>query len=933
MFRKAYAWLLRQLHAAKPSIPSKKPHFNFIWAHYSWIVGMTILASILIYATSEGQLHYIDALFFASGANTQAGLNTVNVNKLNTFQQVCIYIFMMTSNPITVHSFVVFLRLYWFEKFLRRMVRNARARRASIPKSRTRSFSSIRDGRNLAEAGVAGRSITMMPNSGTRIPNEDMVFKPNPSDDGQDSNENETSKPTTVEPPSEGPHSAEAQSPHHATQITFSHTVTRSDGLSTALAKLSPPQSSHDNRVAIRPRRGSQEVLRIPNPRDAELGIKPMPVEDGHAAESEDEADEQNSHLGGSEGAGIRANAHSGGTAARQRQQQTITIAEPPRPPNHASQAGRQDHSESQPASRNGTGGKWSHELSILWNVLEPLRFRKPRIFQSGNRTYHATGDDEEAGRDVPRPHQRARRPTFDAIKGIVSRGQVDDAPYLSWSPTIGRNSQFLELSEEQREELGGIEYRSLRILALILAVYFWGFWLFSLVCLVPWIRSSANESYAKVVEAAGASRTWWGLFTANSAYLDVGFTLTPDSMISFNQSRYVLMMMAFVIIIGNTGFPIMLRAIIWVMARLVPRDSGVWEELRFLLDHPRRCFTLLFPTAATWWLFWILVSLNAIDLLFFVVLDLNEPAVNELPVNTRIVNGIFQAACTRTAGFSSISISALHPAVQVSYMIMMYISVFPIAMSIRRTNVYEERSLGIYGSGEDDGTGDESSGLSFIGTHLRRQLSFDLWYVSLGLFVLTITEGSKIKRNEFNVYSLLFEIISAYGTVGLSLGYPGVDMSLSSQFSTVGKLVIIAMQIRGRHRGLPYALDRAVLLPSEDHFKAEGQELQQVLSRQMSTATARSRTAAAAATGVDVGRGRSMHRGLISSIFHPGPPMSRDPRTRSRRRSPDGEGDRPDGGGLQRRHTEPADTAELGPYDEPHVRARRIVTTPVHSN
>ena len=41
--------------------------------------------------------------------------------------------------------------------------------------------------------------------------------------------------------------------------------------------------------------------------------------------------------------------------------------------------------------------------------------------------------------------------------------------PYLSWTPTIGRNSAFIDLTEEQREELGGIEYRALKTLALIL--------------------------------------------------------------------------------------------------------------------------------------------------------------------------------------------------------------------------------------------------------------------------------------------------------------------------------------------------------------------------------------------------------------------------------------------------------------------------------
>ena len=60
-------------------------------------------------------------------------------------------------------------------------------------------------------------------------------------------------------------------------------------------------------------------------------------------------------------------------------------------------------------------------------------------------------------------------------------------------------------------------------------------------------------------------------------------------------------------------------------------------------------------------------------------------------------------------------------------------------------------------------------------------------------------------------MFSILFEIVSAYGNVGMSLGYPNVNASFSSQFNTVSKLVVIAMQIRGRHRGLPYELDRAV--------------------------------------------------------------------------------------------------------------------------
>jgi hypothetical protein len=40
-----------------------------------------------------------------------------------------------------------------------------------------------------------------------------------------------------------------------------------------------------------------------------------------------------------------------------------------------------------------------------------------------------------------------------------------------------------------------------------------------------------------------------------------------------------------------------------------------------------------------------------------------------------------------------------------------------------------------------------------------------------------------------------------------------------------LSKLIIVAMQIRGRHRGLPYALDRAILLPSEHLHQKENED------------------------------------------------------------------------------------------------------------
>lgn len=69
---------------------------------------------------------------------------------------------------------------------------------------------------------------------------------------------------------------------------------------------------------------------------------------------------------------------------------------------------------------------------------------------------------------------------------------------------------------------------------------------------------------------------------------------------------------------------------------------------------------------------------------------------------------------------------------------------------------------------------------------------------------------------------SLLFSFVAVFidaspsGNVGLSLGWPTSDTSLSGQFTTFGKFVMCFTMIRGRHRGLPYAVDRSIMLPGD---------------------------------------------------------------------------------------------------------------------
>ncbi|ORY69786.1 cation transport protein-domain-containing protein [Pseudomassariella vexata] len=848
------------LQALRPSFMSKNPHFNFITVHYFWIIGLSILGSILIYASGKGsgsgEIRYIDALFFASGANTQAGLNPVDVNLLNTFQQVLITLMSMMSSPITINAGVVFLRLYWFEKRFRNMVKDARQKRGTITKSRSKAINAASD----AERGVNGRHITVMHNTAkaSRLTNDGILL-------------DDYAMNGAVKSDSELVYSFSAQNdtppaPRDAT-IKFADRVTRSDVIpeDDVVGMELPRQRSDAEHIAIleRQRKHDKSVLRIPGPRDAERGILPEELDD-----DDDEIDgDRLSRVGWKRRESSLESPRRESPPARfssnPERQQTITIAEPTHPNKEA----------------------MADAIEASAHVLSSLGPQRNKA-KHGDK-FHQHGIDN--GIDT------STQPRFNAlqrIKTALSHNKDQDSmPYLSWQPTLGRNSEFLDLTEEQREELGGIEYRSLKTLAVVMTGYFWGFWVFGLICLLLWMLHN-NEHYQNVVTSVGQSPTWWAFFSSNSAFMDLGFTLTPDSMISFATARFPLLIMSFLIIIGNTGFPIMLRAIIWVTHLFVPRGTGLWEELRFLLDHPRRCFTLLFPSTPTWWLFFILVALNALDLIFFIILDLGTGVVAELPLDIKFLDGWFQAAATRTAGFAVVNLADVHPAVQTSYLIMMYISVFPIAISIRRTNVYEEKSLGLYGSTNDIEERNEN-GFSYVGAHLRRQLSFDLWYIFIGFFILSISEGSRLMAGDFSMFAVLFEIVSAYGTVGLSLGYTGINASLSSQFSVVGKLVVIAMQIRGRHRGLPYGLDRAILLPSESLNRKEAEDAEFKLQRRQS------------AVSLNTNRPVSLSRGRTRSI------------------------DRRNSETFRRSNTEPVSDDD----DEPKPRPRRAETQPADSH
>ncbi|PPQ64955.1 hypothetical protein CVT26_015675 [Gymnopilus dilepis] len=341
---------------------------------------------------------------------------------------------------------------------------------------------------------------------------------------------------------------------------------------------------------------------------------------------------------------------------------------------------------------------------------------------------------------------------------GIGAEPGKKQVPYISFEAVVGRNSAFHLLTRDQLEEIGGVEYRALNALLWIVPLYHFGIHLITFVIIAPYI---SIKRWAPVFqnEVRPLNSVWFSAFQVVSAYTNTGTSLVDESMVPFQEAYPMIFAMIFLILAGNT------------------------------------CF---------------------------------NPAIASIPVGVRVLDGFMQAIAVRAAGFAIVPLASLAPAVQVMYVFMMYISVYPIAMSVRSTNVYEEQSLGIFT--QDDASEEEKAFQAagprmnvwsrYLAMHARQQLAFDMWWLALALFLICIIEKNNIVNETnlswFTIFRIIFELVSAYGTVGLSLGIPDQNYSFAGAMHTLSKLIICLVMLRGRHRGLPVAIDRAVMLPNE---------------------------------------------------------------------------------------------------------------------
>jgi trk system potassium uptake protein TrkH len=266
------------------------------------------------------------------------------------------------------------------------------------------------------------------------------------------------------------------------------------------------------------------------------------------------------------------------------------------------------------------------------------------------------------------------------------------------------------------------------------------------------------------------------GLFHAVSAFNNAGFDLFTTSLIGYNTNPVVMMCVMALLTIGGMGL------LVWTNAL-----SHGWRV------HVWSLHTKLVVITTTVLLF--------VGSVLVYVFELNQPAFAEFSLGETILNSVFQSATARTAGFFSVPLTSLTTATLV---VLMFIGASPGSTGGGiKTTTFAMAILTVY---------NVLRGRSEV--HLWHRTvtaplllkSFAVIFVSISWIMVVTLMLSATESAPF--LWVVFEVVSAFATVGLTLG-------LTPELTDLGKLMIIATMYMGRVG--PLTLFVALMLQSKE--------------------------------------------------------------------------------------------------------------------
>ncbi|WP_259063152.1 TrkH family potassium uptake protein [Microbacterium sp. AK031] len=260
------------------------------------------------------------------------------------------------------------------------------------------------------------------------------------------------------------------------------------------------------------------------------------------------------------------------------------------------------------------------------------------------------------------------------------------------------------------------------------------------------------------------ARAAWHAVFHAVSSFNNAGFALYSDSLMGFVSDPWICLPICAAIILGGLGFPVL-------------------RQLRKELRRP------LHWTMNTRIVLWATGTLLVVGTAYVLVIEWNNPAtLGALDPGSRILAGFFHAVQSRTAGFNSVDTSGLHDETWLGTDVLMFIgggpagtaggikvTTFAVLFFIMFTELRGGTAVNVFGKR--------------LSRAVHRE-AITVVLVALGAVMAAVIAILAI--TDLDLDRVLFEVVSAFGTVGMSTG-------ITADLPEAGQLILVLLMFLGR--------------------------------------------------------------------------------------------------------------------------------------
>ncbi|HSN59175.1 MAG TPA: potassium transporter TrkG, partial [Clostridiaceae bacterium] len=297
----------------------------------------------------------------------------------------------------------------------------------------------------------------------------------------------------------------------------------------------------------------------------------------------------------------------------------------------------------------------------------------------------------------------------------------------------------------------------------------------------------------------------YYSIFHSVSGFCNAGIDLFGNfsSITSYYSNPVILITLGSLIIIGGLGF------YVWQEIYRIIKDNGFRYGIRMLPKKMSVNTKLVLSVTG-------ILILGGTVLMF--IFEMNNPAtIKGMSFGDQILNSWFASVTPRTAGFNSISTDEMSPAGRFLTIILMFIGGSPgsTAGGIKTTTLglLVFTVISVIRGREDTEVFRKRIGIELV---VR---SLCIVFIAMSL-VVSVVMMLSITETGASLEYLIYETVSAFGTVGLSLGLtPNLSvqgkliLALTMYIGRLGPLtLVIALARRSRLRGIRYPEDKIIV-------------------------------------------------------------------------------------------------------------------------